>query len=142
MDFITTNKGYFSDSLQLDTCLQKSLPELEVLDFSRPAQTASYVNGVVSETTQGKIKDFLDPRLLRQAKFILLNAVFFKGKWEYQFNTSDTTSMPFRVSPGKEVDPIPMMQQSGEFRYGESSGTSGLLTIYPHNRLRMYMDVD
>ncbi|XP_042857088.1 ovalbumin-related protein X-like [Penaeus japonicus] len=132
VDFITTNKGYFSDSLQLDTCLQKSLPELEVLDFSRPAQTASYVNGVVSETTQGKIKDFLDARLLRQAKFILLNAVFFKGKWEYQFNTSDTTSMPFRVSPGKEVDPIPMMQQSGEFRYATNTPLNATVLELPY----------
>lgn len=117
--FVTMNKGYFSDALQLESCLQKSLPELEVLDFTNASQTASVVNGDVEATTQGKIKDFLDPALLSRAKFILLNAIFFKGEWEYKFEPRDTAPRPFRMSPGREVGPIPMMTQTGEFNYGK-----------------------
>ncbi|XP_047489830.1 ovalbumin-related protein X-like [Penaeus chinensis] len=130
--FVTMNKGYFSDTLQLDSCLQKSLPELEVLDFSQASQTASVVNGDVEATTQGKIKDFLDPLLLSRANFILLNAIFFKGEWEFKFKPEDTTPMPFRVSPGREVGPIPMMTQTGEFKYAVNTPLNAKVLELPY----------
>lgn len=142
------NKGYFSDALQLESCLQKSLPELEVLDFTNASQTASVVNGDVEATTQGKIKDFLDPALLSRAKFILLNAIFFKGEWEYKFEPRDTAPRPFRMSPGREVGPIPMMTQTGEFNYGKLGASHAhyfidlLPYIYTYMQLFMYMEAD
>ncbi|XP_027213201.2 leukocyte elastase inhibitor [Penaeus vannamei] len=130
--FVTMNKGYFSDALQLESCLQKSLPELEVLDFTNASQTASVVNGDVEATTQGKIKDFLDPTLLSRAKFILLNAIFFKGEWEYKFEPRDTAPRPFRMSPGREVGPIPMMTQTGEFNYAVNTPLNATVLELPY----------
>ncbi|XP_037790933.1 ovalbumin-related protein X-like [Penaeus monodon] len=131
-NFVTMNKGYFSDTLELDSCLQKSLPELEVLDFSQASQTASVVNSDVEATTQGKIMDFLDPLLLSRANFILLNAIFFKGEWEFKFMPEDTTPMPFRVSPGREVGPIPMMTQTGEFKFAADTPLSAKVVELPY----------
>ncbi|WP_367360248.1 serpin family protein [Syntrophus sp. (in: bacteria)] len=70
------------------------------------------INGWVREKTEGKIEKILEG-LDPNSVCVLLNAVYFKGRWESRFRESDTRDAPFRVSPGHEVT-VPFMFRKGD----------------------------
>jgi serpin B len=68
------------------------------------------VNSWIEEKTHDKIVDmldYLDPDLA----MLLINAVYFNGKWKYQFNKDDTKDEPFYVAP-EAPETVPMMHQT------------------------------
>lgn len=47
----------------------------------------------------GKIKDLISKDAVDEAtKMVLVNAIYFKGKWQQQFKAEDTVDAPFRIS--------------------------------------------
>ncbi|MBC7892533.1 MAG: serpin family protein [Sphingobacteriaceae bacterium] len=73
------------------------------------------INQWVDEKTRGKITkmfDSLSPDLV----LLLLNAVYFKGDWKYQFDQKNTYNAPFKFPDGRK-NLIPMMSQENAFRY-------------------------
>ena len=46
---------------------------------------------------------------------MLTNAVYFKGKWDSQFEKTATKNLPFRTSDGTKVD-VPLMSQKHAFK--------------------------
>lgn len=47
----------------------------------------------------GKIKDLITRDVVDElTKLVLVNATYFKGKWEQQFKEEDTVEAPFRIS--------------------------------------------
>ena len=67
------------------------------------------VNGWIEEKTHDRITDmldYLDPDLA----MLLINAVYFNGKWRYQFDKADTKEEPFYVTPTAPKT-VPMMHQ-------------------------------
>ncbi|MBU1910144.1 MAG: serpin family protein, partial [Verrucomicrobia bacterium] len=67
------------------------------LDFGRATEEARRrINGWVEEKTQGKIKDLIQPGVLDPlTRLVLVNAIYFKGKWASQFKAADTKEAPF-----------------------------------------------
>ena len=64
--------------------------EIASLDFSAPEATAT-INEWVSTNTKGKIKKIvqeIDPGTL----LFLINAIYFKGSWQEEFDKSKTTA--------------------------------------------------
>ncbi|MDY0188255.1 MAG: serpin family protein [Syntrophus sp. (in: bacteria)] len=70
------------------------------------------INRWVREKTEGKIEKILEG-LDPNSVCVLLNAVYFKGRWESRFRESDTRYAPFKVSPGHEVT-VPFMFRKGD----------------------------
>ena len=71
------------------------------------------INGWIADKTHDKIQkmlESLDPDLA----MLLINAVYFNGKWRYQFDKDDTHDLPFYVTPEAPVD-VPMMYQKEKF---------------------------
>jgi serine protease inhibitor len=71
------------------------------------------INGWIEEKTHDKIQkmlESLDPDLA----MLLINAVYFNGKWRYQFDKSDTHDLPFFVTPDAPAQ-VPMMYQKEKF---------------------------
>lgn len=67
------------------------------------------VNDWIAEKTHDKITDmldYLDPDLA----MLLINAVYFNGKWRNQFDKADTKEEPFYVTPSTPKT-VPMMHQ-------------------------------
>lgn len=85
---------------------------VENVDFADPA-TAESVNTWVSESTNGRITEFVTPDQLRDLVALLANTVFFKGNWSDQFDKSDTSPEEFRLADGSTVS-VPMMSQTME----------------------------
>jgi serpin B len=72
------------------------------------------VNQWVDNQTKGNIKSLLDSAPSQDARVILLNAVYFKGKWSKQFHPHSTTPGKFLNNGKVAKDGIPFMHHNDE----------------------------
>ena len=82
-----------------------------------PLQSLEQVNNWCSNKTHGKIKSILN-YLGPQTLMIILNAVYFKGEWVYQFEEELTTKLPF-YNLGETETKVETMTQFENFEYYE-----------------------
>lgn len=58
--------------------------------------TCNVINNWISKSTKGEIQDFFEPSEINDlTKFVLLDAVYFKGNWEFKINERNTEPMVF-----------------------------------------------
>jgi serpin B len=84
--------------------------EARSLDFAAPS-TKDEINGWVESKTQGKIKNLLEGIDPEEIMF-LINAIYFKGEWTYQFDPLLTHQAPFRNLDGTTTS-VQMMRSKG-----------------------------
>ncbi|NQS90651.1 serpin family protein [Patescibacteria group bacterium] len=104
-EFIDLSKIYFN-------------AQVRGLDFNDP-KILKRINGWVDENTNGKIKkivDVIDPF----AVMFLINAIYFKGTWTYEFDKSLTNDEWFNLPDGSQ-ESCEMMRKTGKFQYFENS---------------------
>ncbi len=111
--------------------------KVESIDFSS-ASAAKTINAWVSEQTNGKIKEIVEPPIDAQTILFLLNAIYFKGQWTNQFDKSNTQDADFTTAGG-EVKKVPMMSQTGKFRYMENDGFQAIFLPYGAGKTGMYV---
>ncbi|XP_027764577.1 serpin B6-like isoform X1 [Empidonax traillii] len=89
---------------------------LEPTDFIHAWEDSrKQINGWVEERTEGKIQNLLAEGVLDSlTRLVLVNAIYFKGNWEKQFNKERTTEMPFQINK-KETKPVQMMFKKDTF---------------------------
>ena len=85
------------------------------LDFSDPA-AADVINAWVREQTQDKIQDIVDKPLDPMIIMYLINALYFKGTWTYEFDPEDTEDDVFTLPDGSSV-PCRMMALETDLHY-------------------------
>ncbi|XP_034998524.2 leukocyte elastase inhibitor [Hippoglossus stenolepis] len=87
--------------------------ELESVDFKTGFEAARLkINGWVEEQTQDKIKDLLLKGTLHDmTRMVLVNAIYFKGDWNKQFEESATRDAQFRLNKN-ESKQVKMMYQN------------------------------
>ncbi|CAL1596615.1 unnamed protein product [Knipowitschia caucasica] len=90
--------------------------ELESVDFIGNSEEARVmINTWVEAQTQGKITDILAKGVVDGlTKLVLVNAIYFKGNWNKQFNESSTRDYKFRINKN-ETKPVKMMHQKSKF---------------------------
>ncbi|NXS94804.1 SPB6 protein, partial [Jacana jacana] len=73
---------------------------LEQTDFVNASEDArKQINGWVEERTEGKIQNLLAEGILNSlTRLVLVNAIYFKGNWEKQFNKEMTAERPFHIN--------------------------------------------
>ncbi|NWH17919.1 SPB6 protein, partial [Grus americana] len=73
---------------------------LEQTDFVHAwKDSRKQINGWVEERTEGKIQNMLAEGILNsQTRLVLVNAIYFKGNWEKQFNKETTAEVPFHIN--------------------------------------------
>lgn len=96
---------------------------LEQVDYRRDAEAARrLINGWVEEQTERKIRELLGPGTVNDmTELVLVNAVYFLGKWVEPFEESATVDAPFH----RERDGIvttKFMRKSSRFGYAEREG--------------------
>ncbi len=99
--FINLNKEYFNTVVS-------------GLDFSDP-NAKDIINAWVEENTNGKINKIVE-RINREDVMFLINAIYFKGIWKYQFDEKETSDALFTLPDETQIE-CKMMAQSGEFQY-------------------------
>ncbi|CAL7940868.1 unnamed protein product [Xylocopa violacea] len=91
----------------------------QAVDFAKSQQAADTINGWVEQNTNELIKDLIKPGDLNNSTaLVLVNAAYFKGLWNDQFNPNSTTDMPFYID-SNTVKNVPMMSRIGSYRSGE-----------------------
>uniref|UniRef100_A0A336LZU1 CSON006085 protein n=1 Tax=Culicoides sonorensis TaxID=179676 RepID=A0A336LZU1_CULSO len=91
---------------------------VESLDFAKRVDSAKAINTWVEEKTHNKIKDLISPDNLDElTRAVLVNAIYFKGKWLYPFDKRMTHPSPFWVTPEQSID-VDMMTIKKRFKYG------------------------
>ena len=84
---------------------------VEGVDFADPA-TAAAINGWVSSETRGNIEKIVDdPGELANTVMFLVNAIFFKGTWQLQFDPDHTRPDAFELLDGT-IGTVDMMRNS------------------------------
>ncbi len=120
--FIAVNKTYFNARVQS-------------LDFDQSA--LSTINGWVNENTNGKIPRILDQISANEIMF-LINAIYFYGKWEVQFEKANTQSGPFTPGSGSTAN-VPYMKIKENYGYTEQSGYRAMKMPYGRGKFGMVM---
>jgi serine protease inhibitor len=96
-EFIRTNQEYF-------------YAEIRSLDFSDPG-AKGIINGWVSQKTHEKIQEIID-QIPQEAVMYLINAIYFKGMWTFEFDPEDTGLKPFYPAEGPSFDALAMRQET------------------------------
>jgi len=84
---------------------------IQSLDFSLPSSLAT-INKWASDNTFGKIPKVLD-EISPDMVMFLMNALYFKGNWSYQFDKNKTQDEIFNLSDGSQVN-VPMMHLTAD----------------------------
>lgn len=101
-----------------DVATKSFASEAQTLDFSQSQQSASTINGWVEDNTNNKIKDLISADSLGDdTRMVLVNAIYFKGFWTYQFKPSDTFKAPFYLNDQDSVT-VDFMKTKKNFKYG------------------------
>ncbi|XP_033988533.1 leukocyte elastase inhibitor-like [Trematomus bernacchii] len=90
--------------------------ELESVDFKASAEAVRVnINSWVEGQTQGKIKDVLAEGVVdNMTRLVLVNAIYFKGKWDKQFKKDSTVDAPFKMNKNDSKS-VKMMQEKSTF---------------------------
>jgi len=95
------------------------------------------VNTWIESKTNGLIKNMID-QLDPNTVMLLINAIYFKGKWTYQFDKGSTVTGAFHKSDGAAVN-VPMMKQSTDLKIYKGDGFS--MAEFPYGQGNFVMDV-
>jgi serpin B len=85
--------------------------KVEGLDFSAPSALTT-INKWANDNTAGKIPKVLD-QISGDAVMFLMNALYFKGDWSYQFDKSATQNRPFYPDGGSSISVSTMKSEVG-----------------------------
>lgn len=108
--------------------------EITNLDFADP-NSVNTINAWVKKNTKDKIDKIVD-RIDLDSMLFLINAVYFKGKWEDPFEKSLTKPQPFTITDGTKIQ-HPAMSRSGEYRYYDAPTFQAISLPYGSGRFSM-----
>ncbi len=109
---------------------------IEGLNFDLPL-AINTINNWASDNTNGRIPMVID-QISAQTVMFLMNALYFKGDWTYQFNKSETRNQPFYLDGGGQIS-VPTM--SGKIQAKTFSGTNFRAIELPYGRKNFSMVV-
>ncbi|KAJ8913537.1 hypothetical protein NQ315_017088 [Exocentrus adspersus] len=98
------DKLFLQESFKLQqsfkiVAVNQFLSEVELLNFKEPAPAAASINSWVEKETNHKIKDLVNPADINDdTTLILVNAIYFKGKWAESFDVKNTKTEKFYLN--------------------------------------------
>lgn len=111
---------------------------MKLVDFRRGAEAArATINRWVEDKTKQKIRELIPTHGLdNDTRLVLVNAVYFKGKWALKFHKAVTQDEPFYLEGGGKVR-APLMHQHAEVRYLQADGFQAVDLAYRGDDLSM-----
>jgi len=111
------------------------------LDFVKESEKSrETINSFIAEQTNNKIKDLIPSGFLNEMiRLVLTNAIYFKGTWQWEFDTADTHDGDFKITPTNIVK-TPMMNMFPEktsFNYADTGDLQILELPYKGDKISM-----
>jgi serpin B len=102
--FIDANRQYFDAVVR-------------AMNFDNPVEAASIINSWVNDRTHGKIEKIIEPEDIDWSTVMfLINAIYFKGTWTYEFKKDLTKDELFNLADGS-TKVCKMMHLTGGLAY-------------------------
>jgi serine protease inhibitor len=111
---------------------------LRLVDYIGAVEEArEQINGWVSEQTEERIPELLEPGVLSEdTRLTLVNAIYLKAPWARPFNADFTAPGAFLRLDGSTVE-VPMMTTGGSLPYAEGPGWRAVELPYLGDALAM-----
>jgi serpin B len=122
-EFIDLNKEYY-------------YAEVNELDFTLP-DAKDIINGWVNEKTKGLIPAIID-NIPAEAVMYLINAIYFKGVWMYEFDPDDTREQDFYPEDGM-TQKVDMMQMEGDLLFTSNDLFDAISLPYGDGQFNMFI---
>jgi serpin B len=109
--------------------------KVQSLDF-KAATAKNTINNWVEDKTNSRIKNLID-QISGDEIMFLINAIYFKGDWQYQFDAAQTHVAPFTREDGT-VTSVNMMRSKGaKIHYGTKDNVQLVDIPYGNGQFRM-----
>jgi serpin B len=117
VDISIANSIWYRDEYQakpafVDNCTNHYAAEVNKLDFSNGDAAKMLINNWVDDKTNSKIPSIIE-KVKSEDVMFLINAIYFKGAWQYRFDKNNTTTRSFTNSSGQTIDVNMMTQRAG-----------------------------
>lgn len=110
--------------------------ESKSFDIDDP-QAPKQINNWIEGKTNGLIKEMIE-KLNDNSVMLLINAIYFKGKWKSQFNPRNTVQSSFYKQDGAS-SVVPMMKQTSEYKIFQGNGF--VMAEFPYGQGNFVMDI-
>lgn len=142
-EYSSANRLWISDKKKVRECMLNFFGnQLEKTDFhTNPAAVRDKINDWISNQTKRHIQDLLPPNSIGEdTDLVLVNAVYFKGLWQSQFNPTNSKKDLF-YSSGSSNSRVTFMHQKGTFNHliSELLGAHILELPYKGDRISMFV---
>ena len=121
--FLERNKQYFG-------------AEVVSLNFADPAAPDT-INAWVKKNTEGKIDKIID-EIGGDDVLFLINAIYFKGQWQLEFDKKQTKPDVFKLAGGEKKE-VSMMSQSGNYLYSKGKNFQAVALPYGKGDVSMFV---
>ena len=113
--------------------------QISTLDFN-DVDASKVINEWVDTNTNGKIQKIISDEIDPSAVLFLMNAIYFKGAWQTEFDPSMTQDETFYLATGGEKQ-VPMMSRKGVYPYykNDTENFQAISLPYGDGRMSMYI---
>ena len=111
--------------------------EISTLDFDNSSASKT-INQWVDTNTNGKIQKIVGDQIDPITVLFLINAIYFKGTWQKEFDPSKTREGPFHLANGDEKQ-VPMMRQQRWYPYYREENFQAISLAYGDGQMSMYI---
>lgn len=117
------NRIYASECLEISEIFKSIIEnefnaKVEPINLNDKENTIKEINNWIQTQTNNNIKKLIEVNSLHDSSnLILINAIYFKGTWESQFDKSLSYKTNFYLSNNRTMIKVKMMYQRGEFAY-------------------------
>lgn len=139
---VTANALWGQQGYHFNTDFQEAVADFydgalhEVNFQAQPDEAVRAINAWVSGKTREKIRELIRRDSINEdTRLILTNAIYFKGRWEKEFEKDDTRDENWHGPKGTET--VPLMHRSGGYLYYDGGTFQALDLPYPGRQLSM-----
>lgn len=131
-----SRKGFAIKPAFLERNKQYYGAEVASLDFG-DSSAVDTINSWVSKNTEGKIEKIINEIGDGDILF-LINAIYFKGQWQHEFDKKKTKPDVFTLAGGERKQ-MPMMSQSESYFYYKGKNFQSVALPYGKGGVSMYV---
>jgi serine protease inhibitor len=122
-DFLSRNQKYF-DALT------------KPIDFTAP-DAADKINKWISDATKKMIEEMINPPIDPNTVMMLINAIYFNGKWTDPFDPEKTKDKEFTTLDGQKKT-VKMMSKEDRIEYMQNKKLKAVKLPYGDKKMSMY----